>query len=298
MTLSLRQTTRLIGNSVTAWSDDRASTMGAALAYYTAFSLSPLLLIVIAVAGLIVDPGVTQQAILHQFEGLLGSDGARLIQTLLDSAQNKESSILSIVISAVTLFIGATTVFAELENDLNQIWRVDRSQAIAATGMMHFVRTRILSFGLVLALGFLLMVSLILSTAINAMGTLFDAWQDQTTYLFDGINFVIMFAATTVLFALIYKLLPAAKIALSDVWVGAIITALLFSIGKFLIGLYLGRSAISSSFGAAGTFIALMVWIYYSAQIFLLGAEFTYIYARDHGSLRTLPNKAPRDKNR
>jgi membrane protein len=286
MRLSLRQTTRLIGSSVKAWSDDRASTMGAALAYYTAFSLSPLLLIVIAVAGLIVDPGVTQQAILRQFEGLLGADGARLIQTLLESAQHKDSGILSIVISAITLFIGATTVFAELENDLNQIWRVDRSEAIAATGMVHFIRTRILSFGLVLALGFLLMVSLILSTAINAMGSLLGSWYDQAAYLFDGFNLIIVFAATTVLFALIYKLLPAAKIALSDVWIGAFITAVLFSIGKYLIGLYLGRSAISSSFGAAGTFIALMVWIYYSAQIFLLGAEFTYIYARDFGSLR------------
>jgi membrane protein len=291
MRLSLRQTTRLIGNSVKAWSDDRASAMGAALAYYTAFSLSPLLLIVIAVAGLIVDPGVTQQAILRQFEGLLGADGARLIQTLLESAQHKDSGILSIVISAITLFIGATTVFAELENDLNQIWRVDRSEAIAATGMVHFIRTRILSFGLVLALGFLLMVSLILSTAINAMGSLFGSWYDQAAYVFDGLNLIILFAATTVLFALIYKLLPAAKIALSDVWMGAFITAVLFSIGKFLIGLYLGRSAISSSFGAAGTFIALMVWIYYSAQIFLLGAEFTYIYARDFGSLRDSSGK-------
>lgn len=285
MRLSAVQTARLIKKSVIAWSDDRASSMGAALAYYTAFSLSPLLLIVIAVAGLALDPGITQQAILQQFEGLLGTDGARLIQTLIESAQHKDSGIISITISAITLFIGATTVFAELENDLNQIWRVDRSQAIAATGMLHFVRTRILSFGLVLAVGFLLMVSLVISTAINAMGTLFGTWYQQAAYIFDGLNFVVVFAATTVMFALIYKLLPAARIALSDVWVGAVITALLFSVGKFLIGLYLGRSAISSSFGAAGTFIALMVWIYYSAQIFLLGAEFTYIYARDFGSL-------------
>lgn len=287
--LSFRQIAELIKKSVVAWSDDRASSMGAALAYYTAFSLSPLLLIVIAVAGLVLDPGTTQQAILHQFEGLLGNDGARLIQTLIESAQHKDSGIISITISAITLFVGATTVFAELENDLNQIWRVDRSDAIAATGMLHFVRTRILSFGLVLAVGFLLMVSLVLSTAINAMGMLFGTWYQQAAYIFDGLNFVVVFAAITVMFALIYKLLPAARIALSDVWVGAVITALLFSIGKFLIGLYLGRSAISSSFGAAGTFIALMVWIYYSAQIFLLGAEFTYIYARDFGSLSKNP---------
>jgi membrane protein len=159
MRLSPRQIAQLSKKSVIAWSDDRASSMGAALAYYTAFSLSPLLLIVIAVAGLVLDPGTTQQAIIRQFEGLLGSDGAKLIQTLIESAQNKDSGIISIAISAVTLFIGATTVFAELENDLNEIWRVDRSEAIAATGMWHFVRTRILSFGIVLALGFLLMVS-------------------------------------------------------------------------------------------------------------------------------------------
>lgn len=275
--------------------DDNAASMGAALAYYTAFSLSPLLLVVISVAGLVVDPGVTQQAIRAQFEGLLGPDGAHLVQTLLESAQNKDSGILSIVISGITLFIGATTVFAELESDLNRIWRVDRAAGVKSAGLMHFVRTRILSFGLVLALAFLLMVSLLLSTALNAMGTLFGTWDQEMSYALDGINFAISFGAVTVLFALIYKLLPAAKIALSDVWGGAIITALLFSIGKFLIGLYLGRSAISSSFGAAGTFIALMVWIYYSAQIFLLGAEITYVYAKTYGSLRGLvdENKPP-----
>lgn len=268
--------------------DDRASSMGAALAYYTAFSLSPLLLVIIAVTGLLVDTGTTQQAILRQFEGLLGADGASFIQTLLESAQHKDSGIVSIVVSAVTLFIGATTVFAELENNLNIIWKVDKQRALdraTPSGVLQFIRTRFLSFGLVLALGFLLMVSLTLSTAVNAMGMLFGAWYQQAAYVIDGLNFVLLFAATTVLFALIYKLLPAAKIAMSDVWVGALITALLFSIGKFLIGLYLGRSAISSSFGAAGTFIVLMVWIYYSAQIFLLGAEFTYIYASEYGSL-------------
>lgn len=282
MMLPLRQVVSLIRRSVDAWLDDRASTMGAALAYYTAFSLSPLLLVVISVAGLVLDQGVTQHAIIEQFQGLLGADGARLVQTLLESAQHKDSGILSIVISGITLFIGATTVFAELENDLNNIWKVDRK---AAGGMLQFMRTRVLSFGLVLAVGFLLIVSLVLSTAINAMGTLFGAWYQQAAYILDGLNFVVLFAAITVLFALIYKLLPARQIALGDVWVGAFITALLFAVGKYLIGLYLGRSAISSSFGAAGTFIALMVWIYYSAQIFLLGAEFTYIYASEYGSL-------------
>jgi membrane protein len=282
MMLSLRQVFSLIHKSVDAWLDDRASTMGAALAYYTAFSLSPLLLVVISVAGLVLDQGVTQQAIIEQFQGLLGADGAKLIQTLLESAQHKDSGILSIVISGITLFIGATTVFAELENDLNNIWKVDRRKG---SGALHFMRTRVLSFGLVLAVGFLLIVSLILSTAINAMGTLFGAWYQQAAYVLDGLNSVVLFAAITVLFALIYKLLPARRIALGDVWVGAFITALLFAVGKYLIGLYLGRSAISSSFGAAGTFIALMVWIYYSAQIFLLGAEFTYIYASEFGSI-------------
>ena len=283
MKLSIHEVADLIVQSVNSWIDDRASTMGAALAYYTAFSLSPLLLVIIAVAGLMVDQGITQQAILRQFEGLLGADGARFVQTLLQSAQHKDSGILSIVISAITLFVGATTVFAELESNLNKIWKIDRKPV---SGILHFVRTRILSFGLVLAVGFLLMVSLTLSTAINAMGTLFGNWYQQTAYVLDGLNFALLFASMTILFALIYKLLPATKIALSDVWVGSVITALLFSAGKYLIGLYLGRSAISSSFGAAGTFIVLMVWIYYSAQIFLLGAEFTYCYARKFGSLR------------
>lgn len=284
MQLSLRQIGSLIGKSASAWMDDRATTMGAALAYYTAFSLSPLLLVVISAAGLILDEGVTQHAIVRQFEGLLGAEGARLVQTLLESAQNKDSGIISLIVSAVTLFIGATTVFAELENDLNTIWKLDRDRPLPG-GVLHFVRTRFLSFGLVLALGFLLIVSLILSTAINAMGSLLGMGYDQAAYVLDGLNTVVSFGALTVLFALIYKLLPGTRIALSDVWFGALITALLFSVGKYLIGLYLGRSAIASSFGAAGTFIALMVWIYYSAQIFLFGAEFTYIYAREHGSL-------------
>jgi membrane protein len=282
MRLSINEIGRLITQSVNAWIDDRASTMGAALAFYMAFSLSPLLLVIIAVAGLMLDEGVTQQAILQQFEGLLGADGARFVQTLLQSAQHEESGILSIIISAVTLFIGATTVFSELENNLNKIWKVEQEPS---GGIFHFVRTRFLSFGLVLAVGFLLIVSLTLSTAINAMGSLLGNWYQETAYVLDGLNFAVLFAAITVLFALIYKLLPATKIALSDVWVGAVITALLLSIGKFLIGLYLGRSAVSSSFGAAGTFIVLMLWIYYSAQIFLLGAEFTYLYARQFGSL-------------
>ncbi|HSB96997.1 MAG TPA: YihY/virulence factor BrkB family protein [Spongiibacteraceae bacterium] len=283
MKLSLNETAGLVAHSISSWLDDRASTMGAALAFYTAFSLSPLLLVIIAAAGLIVDADITQQAILWQFEGLLGADGAHFVQTLLQSAQRKDSGILSIAISAITLFIGATTVFSELEHNLNKIWKVDLKPNSSA---FHFVRTRILSFGLVLALGFLLIVSLSISTAINAMSTLLGNWYKVTAYVLDGLNFVVSFAAITVLFALIYKLLPATKIALSDVWFGAIITALLFSIGKYLIGLYLGRSAISSSFGAAGTFIVLMLWIYYSAQIFLLGAEFTYLYATRFGSLK------------
>jgi len=291
MKLSLREISGLVTQSVGSWMDDGASTMGAALAYYTAFSLSPLLLVIIATAGLIVDADITQQAILRQFEGLLGPDGAHFVQTLLQSAQHKDSGIFSIAISAVTLFVGATTVFSELENNLNKIWKVDRKPN---AGVFHFVRTRILSFGLVLAVGFLLIVSLSLSTAINAMGTLLGNWYKVTAYVLDGLNFAVLFAAITVLFALIYKLLPATKIALSDVWFGASITALLFSIGKYLIGLYLGRSAISSSFGAAGTFIVLMLWIYYSAQIFLLGAEFTYLYATRFGSLKKISEERDR----
>jgi membrane protein len=278
------------GRAATAgWFDDNASSMGAALAYYTIFSLAPLLLMVTAVAGLIFGNDVAQGALLDQFEALIGSNGAQAIRAILNSARDVHGSLISIVISAITLFIGATTVFAELQRDLDLIWRAQQPRR---STLGKLLRTRLLSFGMIVGVGFLLIVSLAVSTAIAAISTLWGEWLQEVELVLHVVNFLVSFAIITVLFALIYKVLPHITIAWGDVWLGAALTSILFSLGKFLIGLYIGKSAISSSFGAAGALVVLIVWVYYSAQIFLLGAEFTYVYSYTYGS------RAPRDGDR
>jgi membrane protein len=273
---------QLVKLSVNNWIDDGASSMGAALAYYTVFSLAPLLLMVIAVAGLFFGQEIAQGALMQEFDALIGSNGAQAIQAILKSAQNWEGGVISMVVSAITLFIGATTVFAELQRDLDLIWKAEK-KAVPG-GVWGFVRTRLLSFGLILGVGFLLIVSLALSAGIAALSTVWGDWLKNLETLLQIVNFAVSFAVITALFALIYKVLPNARIGWGDVWMGATVTSLLFSLGKFAIGLYIGKSAISSSFGAAGAFVVLIAWIYYSAQIFLLGAEFTYVYTCTRGS--------------
>ncbi|MES2353248.1 MAG: YihY/virulence factor BrkB family protein [Pseudomonadota bacterium] len=270
----------LAKESVNGWIDDRAPSMGAALAYYTAFSLAPLLLIVIAVAGLVFGHEAASGAVVSQLGGLVGKNGAEAIQAMLVAARDPSSGILSAVIGTTTLFVGATSVFVELQSDLDRIWKAEPR---TGNGIWNFIRTRLLSFGMVLGIGFLLIVSLILSAGISLLGELWGNWF-QEAHLLQIVNFAISFAVITALFAMIYKILPNVKIGWSDVWIGAVVTSFLFSIGKLLIGLYVGKSAISSSFGAAGTFVVLMAWVYYSTQIFLLGAEFTYFYAHHRGS--------------
>jgi membrane protein len=220
-------------------------------------------------------------ALLGELEQLIGSRGAEAIQSILASAHDLEGGLISLAIGAFTLFIGATTVFAELQSSLDRIWRAKP----AAGGVRGLVKTRLIAFGLVVGVGFLLLVSLAVNTAITAVGTLLGSRFHQTEMVLQLVNIAISFGVITALFALIYKVLPNVAIAWRDVWLGAAVTSLLFSLGKFLIGLYIGTSAISSSFGAAGALVVLMVWVYYSAQIFFLGAEFTYAYACRHGSL-------------
>lgn len=265
------------------WVDDNASSMGAAIAYYTMLSLAPLLLIVITIAGLIFGEDAARGALFVELAHLVGTHGAQAIQATLSSASSVSGGIVSITVGVITLFIGATTVFAELQSDLDRIWRAPPRPG---SGLRRFIRTRLLSFGVIIAVGFLLIVSLVASAAIAAVGLLWNRWMPGTELLLQVLNFVVGLAVITALFALIYKLLPSRPIAWGDVGIGAAVTSLLFSVGKFLIGLYLGKAAISSSFGAAGALVVVVVWVYYSAQIFLLGAEFTWHYARRHGSLR------------
>ncbi len=272
----------LIRKSAGSWVDDYAPSMGAALAYYTLFAIAPLLIIAIAVAGLVFGQEAARGEIVAQIQGLIGREGAIAVQGLLKSANEPAQSIFATVVSIITLLIGATTVFAELQDDLDRIWRVPSSEK--KNTIWTLLRTRLLSFGLVLGLGFLMLVSLLVSAAIAAFGRwssfYFKGWE-TLLYLLD---FSVSFVITASLFAMIYKFMPRARIAWRDVWIGAAVTALLFEIGKILIGLYLGKTSVASGFGAAGSLVVLLVWVYFSAQIFLLGAEFTWVYSHEYGS--------------
>ena len=271
----------LAKKSVIAWSDDYAPSMGAAIAYYTVFSLAPLLLIVIAVAGAVFGRDAVQGEIVAQLQGLIGHDGALAIQGLIKSASKPADGLLAGGISIVVLIVGATTVFGELQSSLDRIWQVPQD---AKSGVWATLRTRMLSFGLILGLAFLLMVSLVVSAGVAVVGRwagdFVPGWQFGLLLL----NLCISLGITTVLFAMIYKLMPQASIAWRDVWVGAGVTAVLFEVGKLLISLYVGKTSVESSYAAAGSIIVLLVWVYYSAQIFLLGAEFTWVFANEHGS--------------
>ncbi len=273
----------MIKMSVLSWRQDHASSMGGALAYYTLFSIAPVIIIVIAVAGFFLGPEAARGEIVAQLRGLLGEDGAAAVQALLESASEPAEGLFATVSSVALLLVGATTVFAELQSDLDRIWRAETAKT---SGIWSFLRARILSFGMVLALAFLLLVSLVVSAALALLGKWWGGWFEGWAILLEVLNFATSFAITTALFALIYRLLPRADIAWHDVWIGAAVTALLFAVGKLLIGLYIGRSGVASGFGAAGSFVVLLVWVYYSTQIFLLGAEFTWVYAHEHGSRR------------
>lgn len=279
--------------AVNGWVDHRASSMGAAIAYYTALSLAPLLLIVISVAGLVFGRDAAQGALVTQLQELIGADGAHAVQTVLASAKDIGGSLVSIAVGVVVLTIGATTVFAELQADLDRIWDTPTPPG---NGLWNWVRTRLLSIGMVLGVGFLLMVSLLLSAAVAAIGKFWGDALGARETIAQALNFAVGFCIITALFAAIFKFLPSRRIAWRDVWTGAAVTSLLFAVGKSLIGLYLGKAAVSSSFGAAGAFVVLIVWIYYAAQIFLLGAEFTHQYARLHGSLAKAGAQAPGER--
>jgi membrane protein len=289
-----REYWRLLKKAFWAWNDDYAASMGAALAYYTTFSLAPLLLIVIALAGLVFGEDAARGAIVQQLGGLMGTEGARTIQDLLESASRPSSSVLASTVGTAMLLIGATSVLAELQSALDRIWRVPAAEPIS--GVLAIIRARILSMGMLIALAFLLLVSLVIGTALTALGEWGITRFPAVVVLLQAGNLAFGFAVTTLLFATAYRILPRMKIAWSDVWTGAVVTAALFTIGKYLIGLYLGRAGVSSGFGAAGSLVVVLVWVYYSAQIFLLGAEFTWVYAHSHGTRRAMPTRtAPAD---
>lgn len=270
--------------AVSAYIDDYAPSMGAAIAYYTMFSLAPLLVIVIAVAGTIFGAEAVQGQIVAQIGGLIGNEGALFVQRLVRSASDTGKGLVASLVSLGVLVIGATTVFAELQHALDRIWHVPKSQT--PSGIWALLRARLLSFGLILGLAFLLMVSLVVSTAVAALGKWTRGVMPGWEVMLQSLNTIASVSISTVLFTMIFKLMPSTRIAWRDVWIGGLVTAVLFEVGKLLIGLYLGKSAMTESFAAAGSLVVLLAWVYYAAQIFLLGAAFTKVYADEHGSLK------------
>jgi membrane protein len=256
--------------------------MGAALAFYTLFSVAPILIIALVLAGAVFGPHAAERELLGQLQALTGDSGAEALRNLLNSAHYSDQRGMAAVIGIGTLIIGATSVFGELQHSLDIIWEVTDRKRDA--GWWQMLRTRLLSFGMVLGVGFLLLVSLIASAALAAFGGWLEERVTSLPIVLPLLDVTLSFAMTVVLFAMIYKYVPNEDIAWRDVWVGAVVTAFLFTIGKSLIGLYLGRSSFSSAYGAAGSLIVLLLWIYYSAQIFLLGAEFTRVFAYSQGS--------------
>jgi membrane protein len=280
---------QLIKSTYTKWNEDHAPGLGAALSYYTLFSLAPLLMIVIAIAGFAFGQEAAQGQIMGQIQGLVGEESAKAIQSMIEAARKPASGILAAVIATVMLLVGATGVFAQLQESLNIIWKV---KAKPGAGIVKMLKDRFISLMAVLGTGFLLLISLVISAGISAIGATLEYILPGPESLLQILNFFVSFAVVTLLCAMIYKLLPDTPIRWGDVWIGAGITSLLFTIGKFFIGLYLGKSNVGIAYGTAGSLVVILIWVYYASQIFLFGAEFTAVYAdsREKPRLAPLPH--------
>ncbi len=277
----------LLRQTFTEWNEDHAPRLAAALAYYTAFSIAPLLVVVIGIVGIIVSQDRVQTQILTEVQRSVGPDAAKMIGELITNASKPAEGLLATVLGLVTLLLGAGGAFGQLQDALNTIWDVDPSSTGKQnSGVVLQIQNKFLSFGMVLFVGFLLLVSLVINAVIAAVSTYVVNLLPGVQFLLEFVNLVISLAVITAMFAMIYKFLPKIKLEWRDVIIGAAMTSVLFTIGRFLLGWYLGRSGTASAYGAAGSFVLILVWIYYSAQIFLFGAEFTQVYARRHGSLQ------------
>jgi len=276
---------RILRQTVFSFIEDGALGRGAAIAFYTVTSIAPVLLVVIAIAGLAFGREAAQNAVSLQLSGLMGQQTADVLQSAITSASGKSSSILATIIGVASLVVTASGVFSEMQSALNVVWKVESK----ATTLSRLLRTRAIGFGLVAALGFLLIVSLAVSAGLAAFGDYLDSIAPIGKFVLKILNFTFSLALLAVLFAAIYKVLPDRRLQWRDVIIGAFVTAVLFTVGKTLIGWYLGSSAIGSSYGAAGGLIVLLLWVYYSVQVFLLGAEFTKIYANRQGSKKRHP---------
>jgi membrane protein len=272
---------QFIRNTYNEWSNDKVPRMGAALAYYTIFSIAPLLVIAIAIAGFVFGADAVQGRIMGEIQGLVGAESARAVQTMIQSAHKPAHGVIATIVGIAVLLVGASGVFSEMQDALNTIWKVDTT---SKSGIWNLLRARFLSFGMVLGIGFLLLVSLLLSAALAATANYIQGMVSVPPAVFHVLDFVFSIFFIAALMALIFKLLPDIKIPWSDVWVGAALTSLLFTLGKFLIGFYIGKSVTMSAYGAAGSVVIILAWIYYSAQLLYFGAEFTQVYSRECGS--------------
>jgi membrane protein len=281
-----RKIPRLLYCAVMEWLDHRGSSKGAALAFYTLFSIAPILVLVIAIAGFFYGKEAAQGELFAQLRGMVGAQGAEAIQLILAGARNEDEGRIATIVAGTLLLFGATSVFAELKTSLDEIWQLP---PITGNTVWDTIRTRLLSFGLVLTLGFLLLTSLVVSAALEMFQRFWNKYWPDAAFFITLLNHAISFLVIATMFGVIYKLLPRIQLAWRDVIIGAIGTAVMFMIGKFGIGAYIGNSGVASSFGAAGSTIALLLWVYYSAQIFFLGAEFARQYALQLGSLKDHP---------
>ena len=266
--------------AVSQWSKHSAARLGAALSYYTIFAIPPLFVIVIFVASLYFDPRDVQKELFGQVGGLVGSEGAEAIQSALKATGSHAKGLVASVVAVVTLILTATGLFIELQSALNKIWEVEPKPGL---GIWGFVKNRLLSFSLVVGIGFLLLVSLVVSAALSALAKYFNGLVPGLEMVWMVVNFFVSFGVVAVLFAMIFKVLPDVRIAWHDVWVGAVFTAALFTVGKFLLGLYLGRNSTVSAYGAAGSIVLILLWVYYSAQIMFFGAALTQVYVNRFG---------------
>jgi membrane protein len=271
----------VLKETVSDWIDDKASRLAAALAFYTLLSIAPLLVLVVAVAGLVFGEDAARGEIGGQLRQMMGEQAGAGVEALLASARSPSEGIVATVVSVVVLFFGASGVFGELQDSLNTVWEVAPKPG---RGILGVIKDRFFSFTMVLGVAFLLLVSLVISAALSALGGHVAPSAPEMAVVWQVVNFIVSLASVTVLFALMFKVIPDVKIAWKNVWIGALATSLLFTIGKLLLGLYLGRASVASPYGAAGSLVVLVIWVYYSAQILFLGAELTQVYARTRGA--------------
>jgi membrane protein len=282
---------RLFKQLAQSWINDYVASMGAALAFYTLFSMAPLLLIVVSVAGLVFGQDAARGEIQNQLQSLMGTHGARAVQDLLASMDKPAQGWAATLLGVLLLLVGATTVFGELQDALDRIWRVPSQSR--TSGWFGLIRARLLSFGMILAVGFLLTVSLVLSAGLSMIGRWWSPWFGGWYVVATTTSAIGGFALNAAMFALIYKVMPRVRVQWRDVWTGALFTALLFDLGKSLIGAWIGSSGVVSGFGAAGSLVVVLLWVYYSAQVFLMGAEFTWVYANVFGSRKSANKQTP-----